>query len=645
VRTPAPGATRRRVSRLIRVGLIVGIVSASLSVVAIQAAEAATDTVTTCANSGPGSLPVVVGAAAPGDTVDFSVPCPPGSPITLASTITLSQDVTIAGPGASTLAVSGGGAIGVFAVNSGVTATISGITIESGSASLGGGISNDGALSVTDAVLSGDNANAGGGGIYNGSGATLDVTDSSFPGDDNYYDGGGGIQNNGSMDVVDSTFSNDSDYYGGGGIQNNASGTITGSTMTGASAYGTGGAVDNYGSLTVASSTISGNSAYYGGGGIYNLSNSLHIVNSTVTGNSASSGGGDIDNNGPMTIAATIVGSGSTPECSGVAGTTLGYNLDEDGSCGLTGPGDLSDTPAGLDPSGLQDNGGPTQTVALEPGSAAIDAVTDPSLCPSTDQRGYPRPVFCDIGAFDTDTATAPCTPGTTGCSATLTAPSQTVAVAGTKPLSTSAKIIVSVAPAVLSCQSFSYLAPVTTLTDTGLTPGTSVAVTDTVHNLPSKKGIVICYQPLEATPPPPVFLAKCHGAHFVAPCYKSVAEVSDSVVAQLELPAGDPRFHIGGETPSVTSYSPATARPGHPLTIKGENLSEVTGVTIGGVSARITKTAPTSVKVTVPAGAQGGVIVVSSSAGAARGPSVTVSGTRIPVHASNLKQDEHRRR
>ena len=67
----------------------------------------------------------------------------------------------------------------------------------------------------------------------------------------------------------------------------------------------------------------------------------------------------------------------------------LGYNLDDDGTCGFTGgTGDLSDTPSGLDPTGLHANGGPTDTIALEPGSAAIDAVADPSLCPATDQRG-----------------------------------------------------------------------------------------------------------------------------------------------------------------------------------------------------------------------------------------------------------------
>jgi hypothetical protein len=184
----------------------------------------------------------------------------------------------------------------------------------------------------------------------------------------------------------------------------------------------------------------------------------------------------------------------------------------------------------------------------------------------------------------------------------------------------------------------------VATLTDTGLQAGSDVLVTDTVGGLPSKKGVVICYQPVEASPPAPVFLAKCHGSRFTGACFKSLSESAGSVVAKLELPAGDPRFHIGGETPLVTSYSPTTARPGHALTIKGENLSEVTRVTIGGVVAHITKTAPTSVKVTVPVGAQGGVVVVSSSAGATSGRSITVAGTRVPLRSSNRKQNERGR-
>ena len=253
--------------------------------------------------------------------------------------------------------------------------------------------------------------------------------------------------------------------------------------------------------------------------------------------------------------------------------------------------------------------------------------------------------VFSATVSYSHSTQISSCTPGTTGCSATVDAPSQVVEVTGVKTAGTSASITLVVAPEVLACRSFSYLAPVATLTDTGLKAGTDVLVTDTVQDLPSKKGVVICYQPVGTSPPPAGFLEKCHGSHFVGACYKSVTEVAGSVQVRLELPTGDPRFHIGGETPQVTRYSPASATPGKKLTIKGENLSEITAVTIGGVSAPITKTAPTSVSVTVPGGAKSGSVRVTSSAGVVVGPSITVSRTQTSLHSPRHGGDEYRRR
>ncbi len=92
-----------------------------------------------------------------------------------------------------------------------------------------------------------------------------------------------------------------------------------------------------------------------------------------------------------------------------------GYNLSDDASCFglLTNTGDLNNTPSGLDPRGLQDNGGPTQTIALLSNSPAIDAVpvgnggyctTADGVTPiTTDQRSVSRPqgTGCDIGAFE----------------------------------------------------------------------------------------------------------------------------------------------------------------------------------------------------------------------------------------------------
>jgi hypothetical protein len=80
--------------------------------------------------------------------------------------------------------------------------------------------------------------------------------------------------------------------------------------------------------------------------------------------------------------------------------TSLGHNLSNDNTCNLTATGDMTNTNPLLGP--LQNNGGATFTHALLPGSPAINA-GDNNGCPSTDQRGVPRPQagICDIGAYE----------------------------------------------------------------------------------------------------------------------------------------------------------------------------------------------------------------------------------------------------
>jgi hypothetical protein len=107
--------------------------------------------------------------------------------------------------------------------------------------------------------------------------------------------------------------------------------------------------------------------------------------------------------------------------------TDDGGNLDDGATCGLTDPSSKSNTPAGLDPAGLKDNGGPTDTIALCSGvdtpadcdgpSAAIDAAVD---CPppATDQRGVERPQgpACDIGAYEVQNLTTEPPPDKRSC-------------------------------------------------------------------------------------------------------------------------------------------------------------------------------------------------------------------------------------
>src|SRR5882757_8381368 len=358
--------------------------------------------------------------------------------------------VTISG-----LTVRNGMVTGNFPAGSGggiysfqATLTLNDCAIIGNSASYGGGIANDAyndekggpwaILTISNSTLSGNSAGYDGGGVFNTSGrwtgATLTINNSTFSMNSaGYY--GGGIDNNG-YEIVGATatlnnsmLSGNSSAYGGG-IYNSAD-------------------AGGYGSLEVNNSTLAGNSAIYRGGGVFNVSYSLsqailQINNSTSRGGSAQRGGGnenESDDGGAMSYISNGTFSGNSASDSdggsvfnsaqgygsavvhlndtilqggatggnilnqGGAVTSDGYNLSND-SCGgfLTGPGDLTNIEPMLGP--LQDNGGPTLTHALLPGSPAIDA-GDPSFTPPPfyDQRG---PGFnrvangrVDIGSFE----------------------------------------------------------------------------------------------------------------------------------------------------------------------------------------------------------------------------------------------------
>jgi hypothetical protein len=355
--------------------------------------------------------------------------------ITVASTLELSETAgpeVIEGPGAKLVTVSGNNAVRVFEVDSGVTAAISGLIILGGSISdgSGGGIDNSGTLSITNSTFSGNSAHGGalGGGYPSGGGlnnsGTLSISNSTFSG--NSANGGalgdgngsgGGIDNSGTLSVTNSTFSNNS-ATGGGGV-------VVGGN-------GSGGGIDNSGTLSVTNSTFSDNSATGGGtrigglagygGGIDN-SGPLSITDSTLSGNSANEGvfgvvtptpgsGGGIaimgtENSEAVSINSIFqnsqggnvyVGVG-TPFRAGIF-RSLGHNLFSDAPDFSVDPTDLVNTAPLLGP--LADNGGPTFTQALLPGSPAIDAGA-PVSGVSTDQRGVPRPQVTapDIGAFE----------------------------------------------------------------------------------------------------------------------------------------------------------------------------------------------------------------------------------------------------
>jgi CSLREA domain-containing protein/uncharacterized repeat protein (TIGR01451 family) len=146
--------------------------------------------VTNNADSGAGSLRQAITDACGGSTITFDM-SQVVSPITLTSgELLIDKNLTITGPGANVLAVqrsSGAPNFRIFEIQSGFTATISGLTISGGKLSpgfSGGGIFNGGTLTLTNSTVSGNSSGnaAAGGGIFNNGGGILIMTNSTVSG-------------------------------------------------------------------------------------------------------------------------------------------------------------------------------------------------------------------------------------------------------------------------------------------------------------------------------------------------------------------------------------------------------------------------------------------------------------------------------
>jgi CSLREA domain-containing protein len=318
---------------------------------------------------------------------------------------------TLSGNSAS---VGGGGGL----ENEG-TGTVAGCTFsENATSGGGGGIGNAGPLTLTDSTFTGNSASAEGGGLSNfASGPAATILDScTLSG--NSANSGGAIFNRGDARLNSCTLSGNSASSFGGGLDNFFQGvaTLTNCTLAGNSAKVDGGGLSNdiFTTVTLTNCTLSGNSAGDGGGGLSN-SNEVPtnlqeppgiatLINSTLSENSANVGGGIWNAAGNTTLNNTIVANSLLG--GDVVGTLLGsHNLIEDGSGGL--PDTITGDPM-LGP--LADNGGPTFTQALLPGSPALNRGANPLAldaagAPLTfDQRGpgFARFVSTvDIGAFE----------------------------------------------------------------------------------------------------------------------------------------------------------------------------------------------------------------------------------------------------
>jgi len=349
------------------------------------------------------------------DTISFSLA--PNSTITLTSELDdIDGDLVITGP-ASGVTVSGDTFYRIFTVLTGNTVSISNLAIADGQSSAGGGgIHNSGNLTISRSTFTGNQAVGRGAGIDNA--GNLTISDSTFTG--NQAEGqGGGIYNVGNLRISNSTFTaNQAVVPAEGGAIYSDEGTLTANQAVVPAAEG-GAIYSDEGALTIINSTISGNSSDGDGGGVLNCGNSTAtLINVTITNNRANADGvapgsgggiGQVSSN-PITLHnAIVVGNfvGMSPETtpddiSGTMDTSSSYNLiGIGGSGGLTGVNENQVGVADALLAPLANNGGPTQTHRLLPGSPAIDKgknlATDENNNPIlTDQRGGFRPVDLD---------------------------------------------------------------------------------------------------------------------------------------------------------------------------------------------------------------------------------------------------------
>ena len=279
------------------------------------------------------------------------------------------------------------------------TMTLTNVTVSGNSASDGGGIFNDGTMGLNNATVSINSAIAGGG-IFNNGGGSLTLTNVTVS-DNSASASGGGIENLDMLTLTDVTVSGNSAAAHGGGIKNfGAVVELTNVTVSHNSAAEGGGIFNSLNTMTLTNVTVSSNSAI-AGGGIVNFDN-LTLTNATVSGNSASALGGGILNAADAVLNNSIIASNTPQNCAGTSViTSEGHNLENADGCAFTAPSDLTHTDPLL--GSLQDNGGPTETHALLPGSPAIDAGSGDCPPPTTDQRGVARPqgTACDIGAYE----------------------------------------------------------------------------------------------------------------------------------------------------------------------------------------------------------------------------------------------------
>ncbi len=297
---------------------------------------------------------------------------------------------------------------GIFAERGGrltlIDSTVSGNSAMFG----GGGIMSYKPVTLTRSTLSGNSAGNDGGGVWCAPGGlTLTVTDSVVSANAVSDGNGGGIAADNLIMTNSTVSANSASTQGGGVFCRDA--TVVGSTVSENSATTDGGGLSSLGTSTVTNSTFSGNSAGQSGGGLLNLGD-MSLIHVTMSNNGAPSGRA-IATSGALSFRNSLI-DGDCNIIESPSVTSAGNNIESPGdSCRLTQDSDQVEvTSDELKLGALADNGGPTQTHALEAGenievdaSVAIDAVPSEVCNVDEDQRGVRRPsgAGCDVGAYE----------------------------------------------------------------------------------------------------------------------------------------------------------------------------------------------------------------------------------------------------
>jgi len=384
-------------------------------------------------DDGAGSLRDAIFLIADGGDITFYLTAG-NEQITLASPLTIDKSLIIDGANTAasgnSVTVTGDGTHRIFHI----TTAADGKTIEFGNMKInegvgtapgGGGILCEaGTLNVDNVYFTHNHATGtgatDGGGAIHATNTTCNISNSTF--DDNYSakDGGGMyVSDDINCNITNSTFNgNTSDNDGGGMLVKGSNVTITGCTFSDNQAGAAGGGINGGGAgglVIIINSTFSGNQANGGGGGaIHSLVENVNMNFTTVSGNTATTNGGGVylSTISNLAIQNSMLGNNTAATGSdfSVDGTSTvtdnGYNIVENSDgYDFTGNNNITGDQANLFGTGLttqtlDDNGGPTQTLEIEPGSVAIRAGVADATVPD-DQRGDSREDPPTIGAFE----------------------------------------------------------------------------------------------------------------------------------------------------------------------------------------------------------------------------------------------------